>query len=132
MARCTSGVATAGAACIVRVNAMHISDVQAFARKRVDIAVICTKSYDTEWAATMIAPYLSPQGCVVSMQNGINEERIARVVGWGRTMGTIVSTISVNAYKAGQRKHPSMRGIAASLSDKDIADLAAYYSAGHK
>jgi cytochrome c553 len=36
------------------------------------------------------------------------------------------------AYKAGQRKHPSMRGIAASLSDKDIADLAAYYSAGHK
>jgi cytochrome c553 len=35
---------------------------------------------------------------------------------------------ALNAYKAGQRKHPSMRGIAASLSDKDIADLAAYYS----
>lgn len=33
------------------------------------------------------------------------------------------------AYKSGQRIHPSMRGIAASLSDKDIADLAAYYSA---
>ena len=37
---------------------------------------------------------------------------------------------------AGQRQHPSMRGIAASLSDKDIADLAAYYAsppgAGHK
>ena len=39
---------------------------------------------------------------------------------------------ALNAYKSGQRKHPSMRGIAASLSDKDIADLAAYYSAGHK
>jgi cytochrome c553 len=39
---------------------------------------------------------------------------------------------ALNAYKAGQRSHPSMRGIAASLSDKDIADLAAYYSAGHK
>ena len=39
---------------------------------------------------------------------------------------------ALNAYKAGQRKHPSMRGIAASLSEKDIADLAAYYSAGHK
>ena len=38
---------------------------------------------------------------------------------------------ALNAYKAGQRKHPSMRGIAASLSDKDIADLAAYY-AGEK
>lgn len=39
---------------------------------------------------------------------------------------------ALNAYKAGQRSHPSMRGIAASLSDKDIADLAAYYAAGHK
>ena len=37
---------------------------------------------------------------------------------------------ALNAYKSGQRKHPSMRGIAASLSDKDIADLAAYYSMG--
>jgi cytochrome c553 len=37
---------------------------------------------------------------------------------------------ALHAYKAGQRKHPSMRGIAASLSDKDIADLAAYYSSG--
>jgi cytochrome c553 len=39
---------------------------------------------------------------------------------------------ALHAYKAGQRSHPSMRGVAASLSDKDIADLAAYYSAGHK
>ena len=37
-------------------------------------------------------------------------------------------TNALNAYKAGQRKHPSMRGIAASLSDQDIADVAAYYS----
>ena len=35
---------------------------------------------------------------------------------------------SLNAYKSGQRTHPSMRGIAAGLSDKDIADLAAYYA----
>ena len=39
---------------------------------------------------------------------------------------------ALHAYKAGQRKHPSMRGIAASLSDKDISDLAAYYAEGHK
>jgi cytochrome c553 len=35
---------------------------------------------------------------------------------------------ALHAYKAKQRSHPSMRGIAASLSDQDIADLAAYYS----
>jgi cytochrome c553 len=35
---------------------------------------------------------------------------------------------ALNAYKKGDRKHPTMRGIAASLSDQDIADVAAYYS----
>jgi cytochrome c553 len=33
------------------------------------------------------------------------------------------------AYKKGERKHPTMKGIAASLSDADMADLAAYYEA---
>ena len=35
---------------------------------------------------------------------------------------------ALQAYRAGQRSHPSMKAIAATLSDKDIADLAAYYS----
>jgi cytochrome c553 len=34
---------------------------------------------------------------------------------------------ALNAYKKGERKHPTMRGIADSLSDQDIADIAAYY-----
>ena len=37
---------------------------------------------------------------------------------------------SLNAYKKGERKHPSMRGISETLTDQDMADLAAYYSAG--
>ncbi|MES2564553.1 MAG: 2-dehydropantoate 2-reductase [Pseudomonadota bacterium] len=89
---------------VIKVNAIHLSEVQSFVRKPVDIAIICTKSYDTEWSAMMIGQYLSPQGYVVSMQNGINEERIARAVGWGRTVGATVSTISVNAYQAGHIK----------------------------
>ena len=39
---------------------------------------------------------------------------------------------ALNAYKKGERKHPSMRGIAESLNDQDIADLAAYYEAHGK
>ncbi len=31
------------------------------------------------------------------------------------------------AYQKGDRKHPTMRGIAGSLSDQDIADLSAFY-----
>jgi len=34
---------------------------------------------------------------------------------------------ALQAYKSGERNHPSMRAIAASLSDQDMADLAAYY-----
>jgi cytochrome c553 len=34
---------------------------------------------------------------------------------------------ALQAYKGGERNHPSMRAIAASLSDQDMADLAAYY-----
>jgi cytochrome c553 len=36
---------------------------------------------------------------------------------------------ALNGYRSGDRKHPSMRGIAGSLSDQDIADVAAYYEA---
>jgi cytochrome c553 len=34
---------------------------------------------------------------------------------------------ALKAYRSGERNHPSMRGIAASLSDKDMEELAAYY-----
>lgn len=35
---------------------------------------------------------------------------------------------ALKAYKKGERKNPSMRGIAEGLSDQDMADVAAYYS----
>ena len=36
---------------------------------------------------------------------------------------------ALKAYKSGDRTHPSMRAIAASLSERDMADLAAFYAA---
>lgn len=35
---------------------------------------------------------------------------------------------ALRAYQKGERKHPSMKGIAASLSEQDIADVAAFYA----
>jgi cytochrome c553 len=46
----------------------------------------------------------------------------------GQHAAYIVSAL--RAYKSGERQHPSMRAIAASLSDQDMADLAAFYSGG--
>ena len=37
---------------------------------------------------------------------------------------------ALREYRAGDRSHPSMRAIASSLSDQDIANLAAYYAQG--
>lgn len=48
----------------------------------------------------------------------------------GQNAKFIVSAL--NAYKKGERKHPSMRGIAEPMSDQDIADVAAYYEASGK
>lgn len=49
--------------------------------------------------------------------------RVPRISGQGAKY--IVA--SLNAYKKGDRKHPTMRAIAASLSEQDMLDLAAFY-----
>ena len=36
-------------------------------------------------------------------------------------------TAALNAYKKGERKHPTMRGIATTMSEQDIADVSAFY-----
>src|SRR5512134_2186109 len=89
----------------VAVNAHHITDVQNLVKQKpIDIAFVSVKSYDTEWATLMIRPYLAPDGFIVSLQNCINEERIAAHVGWGRTVGCIASLIAVELYAPGRIK----------------------------
>jgi cytochrome c553 len=50
--------------------------------------------------------------------------RVPRIA--GQHPAYLVSAL--RAYKSGERSHASMRAIAASLSDQDMADLAAYYA----
>lgn len=89
----------------IKVRALHLCDVQGLIREPpFDIAFICVKSYDTEWAALLVRPYLAPDGFLVSLQNCINEERIAALVGWGRTVGCIASLIASELYAPGQVK----------------------------
>jgi 2-dehydropantoate 2-reductase len=59
------------------------------------------KSYDTAWATTLIRQYLAPDGYVVSLQNCMNEETIAGIVGWGKTLGCVASSITVNLPEPG-------------------------------
>jgi 2-dehydropantoate 2-reductase len=89
----------------VRTPAMHLTEVQGLLKQRpIDIAFVCVKSYDTAWATMMIKDYLAPEGFIVSLQNCMNEETIAGVIGWGKTVGCIASSISVELDKPGHIK----------------------------
>jgi len=84
----------------VPVEALHLTEVQAV-REPFDIVFIAMKSYDTEWAAHFIKRYLAPTGFMVCAQNSINDETIARIAGYERTVGLIMSSITVHLVGPG-------------------------------
>jgi 2-dehydropantoate 2-reductase len=55
-----------------------------------DAVLLCVKSYDTEKIMRSILPYLGQDSFVVSLQNCINEEKIAELIGRERTIGAMV------------------------------------------
>jgi 2-dehydropantoate 2-reductase len=83
----------------VKVSAVHLADVCNI-RRPFDAVFLAVKSYDSVWAAHFIAPYLAPTGVVVSAQNGINEDWVAPIVGYTRTIGCVV-TIGAGLYEPG-------------------------------
>ncbi len=95
---------------VMKAKTMHLTEVQSLAKTPVDIAFVAVKSYDTAWATALIAPYLSPEGFVVSLQNCLNEETIAAQVGWGRTVGVVASVISVDMFEAGRIRRTVAKG----------------------
>src|SRR5256714_15183513 len=97
-----------------KVRALHLTEAQQLAKEPpIDIAFVCTKSYDTQWAALLIRQYLAPGGYVVSLQNCMNEATIAEIVGWGKTMGCIASNISVGLVEPGHVHRGGVNGGAA-------------------
>ncbi len=54
---------------------------------RLSVVLLAVKARDTATAMETIAPRLSPDGCIVSLQNGLEEYRIAAAVGAERTVG---------------------------------------------
>ena len=94
-----------------RPRTMHLSEAQALAKERpIDIAMVAVKSYDTEWATRLIAQYLAPNGYVVSLQNCMNEETIAGIVGWDKTVGAIPALLGAELYAPGRVRRTAARG----------------------
>ena len=98
----------------VPVKAIHLTELQQVSKGApFDIVFICVKSYDTAWATLMARQYLAPSGYMVSLQNCMNEETIAEIVGWGRTLGAIASSITVELCEPGHVRRASGKGGAA-------------------
>src|SRR3954451_13870436 len=95
----------------VIVRALHLTEAQQLAKDPpIDIAFVCTKPYDTEWATLLIRQYLAPAGYVVSLQNCMNEATIAGIVGWGKVLGCIASNISVGLIEPGHIHRGGLKG----------------------
>jgi cytochrome c553 len=66
--------------------------------------------------------------------HGIDDYRIAfpDVYSVPRLGGQVAGYVekSLKDYRSGERKHIAMQGVAGSLTDQDIADIAAYYASG--
>ncbi len=86
----------------VRPRALHVTELQGLVKEPpFDLVLLSVKAYDTAWAARLAALYLAEGGAMVSLQNAINEARIAEAVGPERTMGCIASKIVVELVAPG-------------------------------
>lgn len=56
-----------------------------------DTIVLATKAHHTADAVRALLPHITPDGCVISAQNGLNELTIAELVGELRTVGAFVN-----------------------------------------
>src|SRR5215831_11981261 len=85
---------------LIPVRALHLHEAQSIGEP-FDAVFISVKSYDTEWATQLGLAYLrAPGGVVVDFQNGINDERVAAVVGRERSLGCVI-LIGAGMYEGG-------------------------------
>lgn len=56
-----------------------------------DTVFLCVKGQDTVDAVNALKPFLSEDGCVISLQNGLNEPVIAELIGSERTVGAFIN-----------------------------------------
>lgn len=83
----------------VTAKALQLSDVSNLS-DQFDIVYLSVKSYDTRWSTYLIEPFLKPSGFILPTQNALNDEVVASIVGFNRTVGCVPS-IGVAVYEPG-------------------------------
>lgn len=89
---------------VVPVQAFHLcemKDLHGAPLRQFDIVFLTSKSYDSTWLAEFIKPYLKSDGVLVSVQNSLNDEWIAPIIGRERDIGCAFE-VSADAFVPGQ------------------------------
>ena len=73
----------------VPIRAYHLCDL-ASANLQFDIVFLAVKSNDHRWMAEFIKPYLKSDGVLVGVQNGMNDDSSASMIGRSRTVGCVL------------------------------------------
>ena len=89
------------------VKAIHICEVCTLTH-RFDIVFLTAKSYDSRWMTELIKPYLKPDGALVSLQNSLNDEQIAQIIGPTRDVGCVVE-LSAEVFEPARVKRNTTR-----------------------
>jgi 2-dehydropantoate 2-reductase len=106
----------------VPVNALHIHELQNVF-ELFDYGFVAVKSYDTEWATTLIDRYVKPGGAIVDFQNGINDEKVAAIVGVERAMACVI-TIGAGMYEPGHVVRSDANAVGFKIGEHDGAESA--------
>ena len=81
------------------VRALHLCEVSAQA-PQFDIVLMAAKSHDSRWLAQFIKPYLKSDGVLVCVQNSLNDEWVAPIIGYTRDIGCTIE-LSAEVFTPG-------------------------------
>jgi 2-dehydropantoate 2-reductase len=87
------------------VRAYHLCEVCSL-HQEFDIVIMTAKSYDSRWMVEFIKPYLKPNGALVCLQNSLNDEWVAPMIGYERDIGAVIE-LSAEIFEPGLVKRNS-------------------------
>jgi 2-dehydropantoate 2-reductase len=103
---------------VVPVRALQLFEAQAI-EEPFDVVFLSVKGYDTDWATLFAIRFLAePDGVIVDLQNGMNDERVAALAGRERTLGCVI-TISAGMYEPGHSTRTDTQAVGFKLGELD-------------
>jgi 2-dehydropantoate 2-reductase len=92
---------------VTPVRVHHLCEV-AELREPFDIVFVLVKAYDTRWASELIKPLVATEGLVAGLQNGMQLDDMAEIIGIERTLGAVIEVTS-NMFEPGVVERQSPR-----------------------